>query len=291
MVGSSLIETKEVSVFEGDLPCLLVYSDPKHVNYINEVLSVAEDSIRKHGFKPERLSGEIMSDEDYYFKISSLLDSSALVLVILDGLRPNLVFEFGFAKAKNKPIIIIRSRGSVISVKTLYKALEHSGLTDVEFKKLKEPILDPNTHLSDFAGKHVAVIDRTAKETEDDHLSVILKKELGDRLSKILEEIQNVKTKDIDPNVLNEALPHLTKIIRLYYTEVEFEVQDLKTAVDEIYRISANHQQQLPKEIVSMAGSALTRLGNLQMDRKDTELAIQTFKAATDVYDKLLGVI
>lgn len=152
-----LAEPKEITVFEGELPCLLVYSDQKHVSYINDLLSLTENSIRAHGFKPQRLSREIKSGQDYFATISSLLDSCALVLVILDGLRPNVVFEFGYAMAKSKPVIIIRSKGSVLSIKTLYERSDDSGLTGNEWNKLKEPILRPPLHLSDFAGKQIPV--------------------------------------------------------------------------------------------------------------------------------------
>jgi nucleoside 2-deoxyribosyltransferase len=107
---------KKVVVFrEGEIPCLLVYSDEKHVKYINEILSIAEDKLRDEGFKPQRLGKEIRSDEDYLEKITSLMNSSALVVIILDGLRPNVIFEFGFAKAKQKPIIILKSKKSIIN--------------------------------------------------------------------------------------------------------------------------------------------------------------------------------
>jgi hypothetical protein len=231
---------------------------------------------------------EIKSGEDYFAKISSLLDTSALVLIILDGLRPNVVFEFGYAMAKSKPVIIIRSKDSVLSIKTLYERSDHSGLTSSEWEKLKEPILYPPLHLSDFAGKHIPVIDRSAKETDDSHPLAILRKELTYQMSVILEEFQKIKKKDIDPNILNESLPHLIKIISLYNTDIEFEIEDLKTALEKIKKISDKHQQQLPDEVGNMVGSAFIRKGNLEVKKQNRDSAIVSFREALGVFDNLL---
>jgi tetratricopeptide (TPR) repeat protein len=288
-VRGTRAQNTEVVVFEGELPCLLVYSDKKHVNYINDLLSLTENSIRSYGFKPQRLSTEIKSGQDYFAKISSLLDSCALVLVILDGFRPNVTFEFGYALAKNKPIIIIRSRGAEVNIKNLYRQSEHSGLNTKEWEKLKDPILDPQLHLSDFAGKHICLVDRAVNETDESHLTSVLKGELPYQMSVILKEFADIKTKDIDPNILKDSLPHLMKIISLYNTDIEFEIGELKNALSEINKVSEKHQQEIPDEINDMAGSAFIRKAKTNVDKHDVPSAILSYREALQVFNELLS--
>lgn len=108
-------------------------------------------------------------------------------------------------------------------------------------------------------------------------------------MSVILEEFQTIKTKDIDPNILKESLPHLMKIISLYNTDIEFEIEDLKTALDKIKTICDKHQQQLPDEVGDMVGSAFVRKAKQEVESQDRDLAIVSFREALGVFEKLLS--
>jgi hypothetical protein len=72
----------------------------KHVEYINQILTQIESTLMEIGFRPQRLGCKIRSGEEYLNKVTELIDSSVLVVVILDGFRPNVLFEFGFTQGK-----------------------------------------------------------------------------------------------------------------------------------------------------------------------------------------------
>ena len=95
---------------EGELPYLIVYSDQRHIYYINHILSQLEQSLTENEFKPQRQSNEIWSGEDYLNNIIELTAKCVLAIVILDGFRPNVLFEFGLLKGKMKPVIILKSK-------------------------------------------------------------------------------------------------------------------------------------------------------------------------------------
>ncbi len=170
---------KSQSINLGDKLCFLVYSNQRHVPYINKVLSKSEMLLSEHGFSPIRLGNNIVSDEDYLAKISELIPKCQLALVILDGLRPNVLFEFGYLKALNKILIILKSNKGLISIKSLYKNHLESGLQDKHFQnKLREPRIDINFHISDFAGKHVQPFDIDEEKDDEKTLDRVLLKEI-----------------------------------------------------------------------------------------------------------------
>ena len=152
-------------VTEGELGCLLVFSDRRHVHYIYALLSQLESVLRNRGFRPQRLGEEIRSGEDYLEKLTGLVEESVLGVVILDGFRPNVLFEFGFLLGRKKPTIILMCKDARVSVKTLYTSAEECGLGDWTFdRRLLNPRIDLPYHLSDFGGKHVARMDWGSRE-------------------------------------------------------------------------------------------------------------------------------
>jgi hypothetical protein len=152
-------------------------------------------------FKPERLGDEIRSSEGYLEKLESMIEKCVLGVVILDGFRPNVLFEFGFLTGKKKPIIILQSKGAKINIKSLYIpieiACEKAGLTKGQFDKMKDPLIDPSKHLSDFGGKHIAYFDWKARESSLDHPTVVLKNELKKNKIQLDKEIENVTLRNI----------------------------------------------------------------------------------------------
>ncbi|SRR5260370_26700885 len=53
-------------------------------------------------------------------QIISLIEGSAFAIVILDGLRPNVVFELGLIQGKNKPVLLFKEAEAVVDIQGLY---------------------------------------------------------------------------------------------------------------------------------------------------------------------------
>ncbi|MFX0097485.1 MAG: hypothetical protein ACFE7E_06980 [Candidatus Hodarchaeota archaeon] len=283
------IET-EITV-EGELSCVIMYSEKRHVEYIYPLLSQIESLLRDKGFRPQRLGSEIRSGEDYLNKLEEMIEDCVLGIVILDGFRPNVLFEFGFLKGKKKPTIILQSKGAYISLKTLYKSTEDSGLREDTFKnRLKGPPIDVTYHFSDFAGKHIGYIDWTAKETEPDHPSVILANELEKYKNQIFEETRKVKTRnmpsDLPSSSLQEFLQPLMDIIKYYYADAsEFDTKELERAYSQLRSIGQKYKFQVPADIYSMIAATYVSKAREMLDA--TEI-MDHLNSAINIYREIL---
>ncbi len=193
-IGKDEAKTKSENIIEGELSCIIIFSDEKHVEYINTVLSYMESILKTEHFRPQRLGDEIRSTEDYLETLENMVEKCVLGVIILDGFRPNVLFEFGFLKGREKPIIILQSKDAYINIKSLYMPFEESckkaGLSKGQFDKLRNPLIDLSKHLSDFGGRHIAKFDWRVRESNLDHLSVVLKAELKKNKTQINKEIE-----------------------------------------------------------------------------------------------------
>ena len=141
--------------FQRELLCFIAYSSGRHVRYIDPLLEDRIESVlRERNFSPKRLGGEIRSGEDYLNKLEEVIDDCVLGVVILDGFRPNVLFEFGFLLGKGKPVIILQSIDAEINIKTLYRNWEDTGLTHV-IENTHHVVFDADT-ACDFI--HVTIV-------------------------------------------------------------------------------------------------------------------------------------
>ena len=53
-------------------------------------------------------------------QISDLIEQCAFALVVLDGLRPNVVFEYGIIRGKKKPTILLKEENASVDIRGLY---------------------------------------------------------------------------------------------------------------------------------------------------------------------------
>ncbi|HHT9113381.1 MAG TPA: hypothetical protein ACFYD0_08670 [Candidatus Wunengus sp. YC65] len=276
---------------KGELPCVLVYSEKKHADYIYVLLSQIESVLKNNGFNPQRLGDEIRSTEDYLKKLEELIENSVLGIVVLDAFRPNVLFEFGFLKGKKKPLILLQSNNACVNVKTLYKSMQDSGLSEKQFNTLKNPRIDCPSHFSDFAGKHIAYIDWSARETDTNHPSIVLRKELEKNKNQIIEETRNVKTRNISPSGLQEFMQPLSNIIKYYYADAEkFEVNELREAQRQITSIVQKHKLHIPNDIYSMIAATYASKAK-KIEWMNIAEIIECLNSASNVYQEILNTI
>ena len=275
---------------EGEFPCLIVYSEKKHVGYIYPTLSQIENVLRDKRFKPLRLGDEIRSGEDYLNKLEKLIEDCVLGIVIFDGFRANVLFEYGFLKGRNKPTILLQSKNAFISVKTLYESLAISGLGEKGFDKLRNPPINHSFHFSDFSGKHVAYIKWNAREDDPLHPSKVLESELEKNQSAIIEEVTTLTTRNIpktDPAAITELLTPLLNVIKFYVGAVNFDIDDLKTANNEMITTAKKYGFQLPYDLYSMIASTCLFKAK-KADWRDVEERINCLSFSIEIYQEIL---
>jgi len=112
---------------------------------MDKVITVIQDVTDRFGFDIKKFddlpSGKPLTE------IIDFIKKGYFGVVVLDGLRPNVCFEYGALVASGLPIILLIEKNAQINIRQFYldvKIKPHKGL-----KKLK---LDPSKHITDIGG-------------------------------------------------------------------------------------------------------------------------------------------
>ena len=262
------------------LNCIIVYSSKEHVNLIEHILNIVQECVISEGYKPILLRDEIKTSEDYLEKIIDLINNSALGIVILDGFRPNVIFEFGNLAGLEKCLIIMMSYNAKVALKNYYKQafnpkIRDSKLTPDKFDKIKEPKINISDHFSDFSGKHIAYFELDSPESIRNVLNENLYKIRSCTLKKIEEAL------DLDEKLgnLEEKSINLNNIGLLLKTRGEYDkaLKNFKEAL------------KIDEELGDLEGKSviLNNIGGIFQDRGEFDTALKYFKEALEIAEKM----
>ncbi len=116
--------------------CFVAFSSKE--KQIGVVFDCIKQAVKEDGdFQAFRLDETLHSGESQYEILLKLLKGCAFAIIILDGLRPNVIFEFGILKGLGKPCIVL---------------IENNATTDVVsfFEKEKtKNIVNPKININD----------------------------------------------------------------------------------------------------------------------------------------------
>ena len=260
-------EAKTISTVssEGEFSCVLIYPDKKHVsNYsFAPILDTIRTTLKNEGFKLRELSGEIKDLEQYIDKFVNTAKECVYGVVILDGLRPNVLLELGILIGLNKPFTLLISKDAEISVKTLYDNCEEAGLTPKQFKSLRNPkIKIAGGHLSDFSS-HLTIFDPEVFKGDLNHVSTKLKESIERMKDLITKEYQKIVTKDlpkIERSYLEEYQTILLDIFRYYFKDLEFGWNEIKRVYKNLTDFESKTGIKCPTSTRSIIGSLFISL-------------------------------
>jgi tetratricopeptide (TPR) repeat protein len=121
--------------------CFIVYSSKEP--YIEVVIDAIESIIKeKENFNVKRLGIHVKSEDSHYNELLDLLNTCTFAVVILDGLRPNVVFEYGILKGLGKPCIVLLENKATVDIKNYYSGISKK-------PKIKNPHIDMDKNFSD----------------------------------------------------------------------------------------------------------------------------------------------
>ena len=103
------------------MPCILVYSSYAHVNHIKFILDLVKEYLVNNGFRIVLLNDVAKDLSLYSEEFLRAARNCVLGIVILDGFRPNVLFEFGVLIGLEKPVVLLRDKNAEINIKTLYE--------------------------------------------------------------------------------------------------------------------------------------------------------------------------
>jgi nucleoside 2-deoxyribosyltransferase len=249
---------------EGELPCILVYSSYAHVKHIKNTLDDVQEYLEKSGFRTVLLKDEARPLSIYSEEFLRAAKNCVLGIVILDGFRPNVLFEFGVLIGLEKPIILLKDKNAEINIKTLYGNIDNSncrtatGLAHSEFKRLQNPLINSGSSQFSDLSMNVSEYDHDASKSEQEHIL----KSLSANISKIKAQIEKEGEK-----LLREKTPvsvsgsyvkkYQEYVERLYSLPLnpKFTEKDVDTILINFKNLEAESKIRMPPEIFKMIAS------------------------------------
>ncbi len=92
------------------------------------------------------------SGADQRSQIIDLIEGCSFAVVVLDGLRPNVTYEYGLLEAYGKPIILLKEQSATVDIKSLVGESVNLAVTS--------PALSIDSHFSDIKGVNYALWNR-----------------------------------------------------------------------------------------------------------------------------------
>src|SRR5271163_2843535 len=120
--------------------CFVSYSTREaHVPILIDCVKI----VLKDNFEVKLTPSALESGASQREQIISLIEGASFAIVILDGLRPNVVFELGLILGNNKPVLLFKEAEAIVDIPGLY-----SGPT-AELQ-VDSPAINLDTQLSDI---------------------------------------------------------------------------------------------------------------------------------------------
>ena len=259
--------------------CIIVYSSKKHFPFIEHILLHTKNILTRKGYKPLLLREHIASNQLNRDVIIKLIDKTTFGIVILDGMRSNVIFELGLLLGKEKCIIILKSNEAEINVKTLYNQFndihaKDSNLGPKEFNKLGNPKIDISKHFSDFGGTNITYYDLHSPASYISALEEELDR-IQDCLLQYLEKAS--KAEVLDDTTLEKNI--LMNILLGKHYRNEGNLDDAIKIFTELFKSYPNMENSYRADII-------TELGIISKNKGDFNEAYYHFNKAIELNPK-----
>jgi len=245
--------------------CVILHTDKQYVSYIDNVIHIIREIMGNY-FEVETLSDAIKPQESIREKILNLLKDCVLGIVILDGLRPNVILEYGALLALGKPVIVLRDENAEIDIKNL----------DDSLKGISNPKLDIDKHLSDVKDSWCPPYDWRNPEELRERLENDLKRLKDDILAEVGESFS---TREIDRLDINNYKRFQDEFIKLAEYVISFtppEYEQIKVIDENIHHL-ANESK------VRLSSKYYFELGNIYEKLAKHEEAIGSYDKAIEI--------
>ena len=93
-------------------------------------------------FEQRRTPAALESGESQYDRILREIEEASFGVVILDGLRPNVVFEYGIMVGKGKPVLLFQEEFAEVDVPGFF--------TEISAVQVQRTVLLVDNHFSDI---------------------------------------------------------------------------------------------------------------------------------------------
>lgn len=239
--------------------CFVVFSSKeKHVEI---VIDCIERVLKEeNNYEVKRLDLSLKSEDSQYKKLRDLLNDCSFAVVILDGLRPNVIFEYGLLKGLGKPCIVLLDEEATVDIINYFPDGARQGLMN--------PEINLDKHLSDvkdmFCVRYSRNRPREIRETIRKEYSK-LRKDIDAEFFRMIFPEKNVVVKELE-----EQLIKLTIIINKKEELLNSEDEKLfRKIVDKIDEILKEYKITPPKYYLATIASIFE-----DFDKYDEALSI-----------------
>lgn len=131
------------------------------IEYIQSVISTIKKSFEKSGIEIKYDANSFRADDTIRRNFQKQIKDAQLIVVLLDGLRPNVVYEMGYAAAlENKKILCLSEKNATILVRNFYPEPLAVPATNGLKYTILNPKLDVYSALSDCSDLFILKYDR-----------------------------------------------------------------------------------------------------------------------------------
>lgn len=171
----------DIKASESKKICFIVYSSREsHIDITLDAIETVLESTKKYEIK--RLAIHGMSGLSQYAQLLRFLNKCSLAIIILDGFRPNVIFEYGILVGLGKPCIVLLEQNATVDIKSFIKS---------EIKKPPVAIIDMDKDFSDV--KDQMYVKYKYSDPKN------LRKILGNELNKIAPLVEETFMKLVFP--------------------------------------------------------------------------------------------
>jgi len=255
---------------EGELPCILVYSSKSHVEYINPVLDLVTEYLNQNKFKVILLKDEARCISVYSEEFLQAAKDCVLGVVILDGFRPNVLFEFGVLVGLKKPIILLKDKNAKINIKTLYGNIDSkncktvTGLTHAHFKDLVNPPINSGSgnQFSDLS-PNIPEYDHNASKSEPEHITNLLCSNISKIRTEIEKEgeklLREIAPESMSGSYLERYHEYVARLSSLPF-DSRLEDKDVDAISNDFKNLERDSKINMPSKIHSLIASLYNSL-------------------------------
>jgi len=288
------VQSERILDLKGEYPVLFIFSDKKHVEYIETILGPIEGVLFTKDypqFRPVRISEDTDCDEHFGKSFEELARTCVAAIVVLDGGRPNVWYEYGFLRALDKPLILLQSKGATINVKAFYEYQNRkSGLTEGQFEKMQNPNLGYFSFLSDRAGVRILTVDRRAKWGTKEHPYEVVKSYMDKIKSRIMDDVTESKVESTEGSVVvhfDRYRQLLSQVYSYRFDVSQFDGDDLKQCYEEAKAIEEESGSRLPSETYTSMAALYETLAE-RVDWRDVKKIANFKRRAIGIYEELM---
>jgi len=253
-IVDDLLVTLKYQVDASPRSCFVVFSSrEKHVEVVIDCIENVFDRIGN--YEVVRLDQYLKSGDSQYGELKDLLSTCCFAIVLLDGFRPNVLFEYGILRGLEKPCIVLLEEHATVDIQGFLPSSQ-KGLPPT-------PEINMDKHFSDVKDRFYVRYNMNNPKQ--------IREKLQEEYSKLKEQIEEEFLHSLFPHsevVKKELKAHLTSIADIFgKLEDRLEENDITTvdlAHSHVERIAHQHGITLPYRYFSTLARTYAKAGAVE---------------------------